>query len=60
VELTLDKNMISVIPNAIGKLKKLEEFSIKENRCVPTLVLYISLSVVGSCGWDLQLPGCCV
>jgi len=57
VELTLNKNMISVIPNAIGKLKKLEEFSIKENRCVPTLVLYIYLSVVGSCGWDLQLPG---
>ena len=32
VELTLDKNMIVVIPPGIGRLKKLEEFSIKKNR----------------------------
>jgi len=36
VELNLDFNFICVIPVEIGKLKKLEDFSIIKNRCVCT------------------------
>lgn len=39
VELTLDENLISVIPSGIGKLKKLESFSIVKNKYV--LIYYI-------------------